>query len=91
MRGSPASASVERIPTPEPTEGEPERPQVERRPTQFPIFTPRTTRVYGGGSGSDGVFANLAAKPEVGEKTEEHPPVRLLDNNLSWGNDAHRF
>jgi hypothetical protein len=32
-------------------------------------------RVYGAGSQSDGVFANLAAKPEGGEKVEEHPPV----------------
>jgi hypothetical protein len=41
------------------------------------IFTPvpPNGRVYGGGSGSDGVFANLSAKPERGEKTEEHPPT----------------
>lgn len=31
-------------------------------------------RVYGGGVQSDGVFSNLTAKPEVGEK-EEQPPV----------------
>jgi len=30
--------------------------------------------VYGGGVQSDGVFSNLTAKPEVGEK-EEQPPV----------------
>lgn len=33
--------------------------------------------VYGGGMESDGVFANLSAKPESGEKLEEHPPVSL--------------
>ncbi|KAI9791039.1 MAG: hypothetical protein M1835_000583 [Candelina submexicana] len=56
---------------------------VQRRVTQLPVFTPSTTdngttgRVYGGGSRSanDGVFANLSAKPERGEKTEEQPPT----------------
>lgn len=28
-----------------------------------------------GGGQTDGVFANLSAKPSVGEKLEEHPPV----------------
>lgn len=35
-------------------------------------------RVYGGGarpSSNDGVFANLSAKPEHGEKNEEQPPT----------------
>ncbi|KAK4675928.1 hypothetical protein QC764_506380 [Podospora pseudoanserina] len=36
---------------------------------------PTTTRVYGGGIQSDGVFSNLAAKPERGEpEKEELPP-----------------
>lgn len=56
-----------------------DRPQPgERQPTQIPQFIPETQssgRVYGGGSGSDGVFANLSAKPESAEKLEEHPPV----------------
>ncbi|CZT42442.1 probable metal homeostasis protein [Rhynchosporium secalis] len=51
---------------------------VESRQTHIPVFMapPPTAngRVYGGGSGSDGVFANLSAKPERGEKLEEHPP-----------------
>lgn len=48
------------------------------RPAHTPVFAPTVQgRVYGGGSGSDGVFANLSAKPERGEKVEEHPPVRL--------------
>lgn len=46
-----------------------------RLPTPVPRRT--TGRVYGDGSGSDGVFANLSAKPESGEKLEEHPPVRF--------------
>lgn len=57
----------------------------QRRVTELPVFLPRTApadgttrRVYGGGSASvnDGVFANLNAKPEKGEKVEEEkPPV----------------
>ncbi|KAI9877407.1 MAG: hypothetical protein M1830_003997 [Pleopsidium flavum] len=56
---------------------------VQRRVTELPVFLPRTVpatgnprRVYGGGSASvnDGVFANLNAKPEKGEKTEEEKP-----------------
>jgi len=80
MRGTPASSSTEQIDT-EPATApttEAERPAVERRPTAFYVAaapTRPTGRVYGGGSGSDGVFANLSAKPETGEKTEEHPPV----------------
>ncbi|KAI9822557.1 MAG: hypothetical protein M1827_000276 [Pycnora praestabilis] len=58
-------------------------PVVQRRITQLPVFAPATPapgatgRVYGGGSRStnDGVFANLSAKPERGEKTEEQPPT----------------
>ncbi len=58
---------------------------VPRRVTELPVFLPQTAsvsgttgRVYGGGSASvnDGVFANLSAKPERGEKVEEEkPPV----------------
>jgi len=79
MRGTPTSTSTEQVATPPTpittTESTPAPPPVVRRPTHFPVFTPTTTRVYGGGSGSDGVFANLSAKPETGEKTEEHPPT----------------
>jgi hypothetical protein len=63
-----------------------------RRLTEMPVFLPRTApaggtprRVYGGGSASvnDGVFANLSAKPEKGEKVEEEkPPVRR--NDIFW-------
>jgi hypothetical protein len=67
------------------------RPYVTRRPpaaeqrrvTELPrtSLTPpagTTGPVYGGGSASDGVFANLDAKPERGEKTDEQPPVCYL-------------
>lgn len=50
-----------------------------RRPTILPTFT-----VPGSGgsrsitASNDGVFANLAAKPERGEKTEDLPPVSSI-------------
>jgi len=77
MRGTPSSSSAENITAPSTTTtlNAPTPPTIEQRSTYLPAFTPTTARVYGGGSGSDGVFANLSAKPEVGEKMEEHPPV----------------
>jgi hypothetical protein len=61
---------------------------VERGVTHLPAFVPPVTgRVYGGGSGSDGVFANLSAKPESGEKLEEHPPVRSSQSSLTSSKD----
>lgn len=72
MRGT--SSSTEQVPVAPATTP----PQVRREVTRLPVATPTSTRVYGGGSGSDGVFANLAAKPEAGEKTEEHPPVSAV-------------
>jgi len=76
MRGTPSSSSAEQIAAPSVAPlSTPVPPLVERRAsTYIPAFTP-ATRVYGGGSGSDGVFANLSAKPEAGEKLEEHPPT----------------
>jgi len=81
MRGTPTSSSTEQLNADSTTPSETPRPPViERRPTHLPEFAPPrpTGRIYGGGSGSDGVFANLSAKPEAGEKTEEHPPVSRL-------------
>ena len=87
MRGTPTSSSTDQIDnqsTLTPTSDD-SRPIVERRQTHIPVFTappPQTNgRVYGGGSGSDGVFANLSAKPERGEKLEEHPPVGLTSRH----------
>jgi hypothetical protein len=68
----------------EPTTAQPraQRPaSPQRTVTQIPVYapTPATAaaggRIYGGGSGSDGVWANLAAKPRAGEDVEEKPPT----------------
>jgi len=68
----------------EPTTSQPraQRPaSPQRTVTQIPVYapTPATAaaggRIYGGGSGSDGVWANLAAKPRAGEDVEEKPPT----------------
>jgi len=78
MRGTPTTSSTEAIDIPSTTSTDTRPPPIERRPTHLPVFAEPARangRVYGGGSGSDGVFANLSAKPEAGEKTEEHPPV----------------
>ncbi len=80
MRGTPSMSSTEQITTAT-ADAEAPRPVIERRVTQLPAFPPATRpggRVYGGGSGTDGVFANLSAKPEIGEKLEEHPPVSFV-------------
>ena len=65
-----------------------DRPNLSRDATRFPMaVTPATSipaRPYAGSapfssfSHNDGVFANLNAKPERGEKLEEQPPVSLL-------------
>ncbi|KAK3700210.1 hypothetical protein LTR37_016089 [Vermiconidia calcicola] len=61
------------------TSRSPRRPAVpERRVTEIPVFSPPTSsgRVVGGGSNtSDGVFANINAKPRPGEELEEKPPT----------------
>lgn len=52
------------------------RTRVHRTMTELPVFTPpgtaRASRPV-----NDGVFANLAAKPERGEKVDDKPPVCL--------------
>lgn len=54
---------------------------LQRRPTVFPSLS---TPAGGPGrmisSSNDGVFANLAAKPERGEKNEDLPPVCVLQH-----------
>jgi hypothetical protein len=79
MRGNPQPASEDH--------NDSSRPGVERAVAEIPVFTPAApgapNRFYGAGghnqftSANDGVFANLNAKPERGEKLEEQPPVRL--------------
>jgi len=80
MRGTPATSSAEgqmgsTTETTTAADGTVRPQTMERRVTALPTFVPPTGRVYGGGSGSDGVFANLNAKPELGEKLEESPPT----------------
>lgn len=67
--------------SPEQAPSEPRPGNMQRRVTQLPVFTPSasrpTGRIYGGGnSTTDGVFANISAKPTRGEELEEKPPVR---------------
>lgn len=82
MRGTPTSPDNEQR-----TVHNGNRPAVlQRTVTEFPGATPagvRYSNVIPGAalpsqfaSANDGVFANLNAKPERGEKTEEQPPVR---------------
>jgi hypothetical protein len=56
------------------------RDGIQRRMTQLPRFEPTAATsgapTVGARGVNDGVFGNLDAKPEVGEKTEELPPVR---------------
>jgi Protein of unknown function (DUF2370) len=52
-------------------------PQMQRRVTELPAFTPAPPRRSQPRGGNDGVFANLAAKPERGDNVDEKPPVRL--------------
>ncbi|KAF2758150.1 hypothetical protein EJ05DRAFT_476411 [Pseudovirgaria hyperparasitica] len=50
--------------------------EIQRRVTQLPAFSTTTPmRRFGGGSGNDGVFANLSAKPAPGDDVEEKPPT----------------
>lgn len=63
------------------------RPAPARQVTQLPQAGGSATpfRVYGGGIQSDGVFSNLAAKPEVGAvEKEEMPPVCALSLLPAW-------
>jgi len=47
-------------------------PVIERRVTELPAFQPSSRAPQ---RATDGVFANLSAKPERGEQVEEKPPV----------------
>lgn len=79
MRGNPPPSGEDNHDT--------SRPGVERTVTELPRFTPaapvQPNRVLGSGGhtqftlANDGVFANLNAKPELGEKLEEQPPVNF--------------
>lgn len=63
---------------PRPDEQSPGTP---RRPTMLPAFSaPNTAGSRSVMASNDGVFANLAAKPERGEKNEDLPPVSGSSN-----------
>lgn len=70
MRGDAPSAT-----TPNPSVASPNAPVVERRVTELPVFRPQTQARALNRPTNDGVFANLAAKPERGEVQDEKPPV----------------
>ncbi|KAK0642415.1 putative metal homeostasis protein bsd1 [Lasiodiplodia hormozganensis] len=72
MRGQPESSRSDD--GHEGSSEEESRPRpIVRRVTQLPAFVPGG-RVIGGGSGNDGVFANLSAKPSREDEAEEKPP-----------------
>lgn len=52
-----------------------QRSPVQRRVTELPVFTPIVASRQQPRGGNDGVFANLAAKPERGDGGDEKPPV----------------
>jgi hypothetical protein len=79
MRAEPAaSRSNTTIPTPTTTS----QTTVERRVTELPAFRPMPMP-SSASRPTDGVFANLSAKPERGEQLEEKPPVRSSDFTAS--------
>lgn len=79
MRGNPSAQDPTTPSSPsQDSDDNPEQRSVQRRVTLLPTFATMatTSRVVGAGSSNDGVFANLNAKPERGEKQEEDlPPV----------------
>lgn len=50
-------------------------PAIERRVTSIPSFAPTTATRAAPKPASDGVFANLSAKPTPGEPTDDKPPT----------------
>lgn len=73
---TPASSSETTGDAQEPSREAPANP---RRPTILPTFTlPGSGGSRSVTASNDGVFANLAAKPERGEKTEDLPPVSSI-------------
>ena len=77
MRADPQSTTDVENQTPSVREAT-RSPHIQRRVTELPSFTPPITRVQNRGANrptNDGVFANLAAKPERGQVLDEKPPV----------------
>jgi hypothetical protein len=81
MRGEPTVASPEAAVADNTTTESPRSSSTQRRGTLLPTFSSfATSRAVGMGSSNDGVFANLNAKPERGEKDEDLPPVQSQDS-----------
>lgn len=71
MRADPPTSRLSQsLPTPTTSQA-----TVERRVTELPAFRPMPMP-SSASRPTDGVFANLSAKPERGEQSEEKPPVR---------------
>jgi hypothetical protein len=71
MRGDGAHADQDGTPSTSPTPAVRSAPPIERRVTELPAFRPMPQSR----GATDGVFANLSAKPEPGQQLEEKPPV----------------
>lgn len=88
MRGDPDAAALEaeqldeqKPTTTTTTTPDTRRSPMPRRVTELPAFSPTVPRQQPRG-GNDGVFANLAAKPERGDNGDEKPPVCFLKLSL---------
>ena len=83
---TPASSSASQTSTHDIPSGQPSPvPQIGVDASSTPF------RVYGGGIQSDGVFSNLAAKPELeGDGKEEQPPVSFQFNSKQDSADHSR-
>jgi hypothetical protein len=71
MRAEPPTATQDAASPRIPAVEAPPVPTIERRVTELPAFRPMPTSTRA----TDGVFANLSAKPERGEQLDDKPPV----------------
>lgn len=80
MRGTPATPNTETVTSTVSTSEASQPSSTQRRATLLPNFSSSAnSRLVGTGSSNDGVFANLNAKPERAEKSEEDlPPVCFI-------------
>ena len=78
MRGNPSQAGVEQNASIRSQRADTEAPSSTPTVLSDHNRAPNTAGNNRFSSANDGVFANLNAKPERGEKTEEQPPVSLL-------------
>jgi hypothetical protein len=84
MRGSPSTPTGD---TRSETNVQQQRPDPQRTYTTLPAFTPSTSTTTAPRiihDSHDGVFANMAAKPERGEKLEDLPPVSTHPSSLGY-------